>query len=89
MTSEEVNELIEESYLKPIEGDKKIFIVNRAESINHVAQNKLLKTLEEPPKGVHIIMGATNEHALLPTIKSRVKKYIFSTICNIANGRKM
>lgn len=74
MTSEEVNELIEESYLKPIEGDKKIFIVNRAESINHVAQNKLLKTLEEPPKGVHIIMGATNEHALLPTIKSRVKK---------------
>ncbi len=74
MTSEEVNELIEESYLKPIEGDKKIFIINRAESINAVAQNKLLKTLEEPPKGVHIIMGATNEHALLPTIKSRVKK---------------
>jgi DNA polymerase-3 subunit delta' len=74
MTSEEVNELIEESYLKPIEGDKKIFIVNRAESINHVAQNKLLKTLEEPPESVHIILGATSEFSLLPTIKSRVKK---------------
>lgn len=74
VATEEVNELIEESYLKPIEGDKKVFVINQAQAMNTVAQNKLLKTLEEPPSGVHIILGATNEHALLSTVKSRVKK---------------
>jgi DNA polymerase-3 subunit delta' len=42
--------------------------------MNTASQNKLLKTLEEPSKNVHLILGATNEHALLPTVKSRVKK---------------
>lgn len=71
---EEVNSLIEESYLRPIECDKKLFVIVGAENMNASAQNKLLKTLEEPPKNVHILMGATSEFALLPTIKSRVKK---------------
>ncbi len=72
--TEEVNSLIEESFLKPIEGDKKVFVISHAETMTAPAQNKLLKTLEEPPKGVHIILGATSEHPLLSTIKSRVKK---------------
>ena len=71
---EDVNALIEESYLKPIESDKKLFVIVGAESMNASSQNKLLKTLEEPPKNVHILMGATSEFALLSTIKSRVKK---------------
>jgi DNA polymerase-3 subunit delta' len=72
--SEDVNSLIEESYLKPIENDKKVFILSNAETMNTQAQNKLLKTLEEPPKNVHILIGATSEFPLLPTVKSRVKK---------------
>ncbi len=72
--TEEVNELIGESFVKPIEGEKKIFILSQAQSMNAQAQNKLLKTLEEPPKNVHIFMGATSEFPLLTTIKSRVKK---------------
>ena len=71
---EEVNSLIEESFLKPIESDKKLFVIVGAEQMNISSQNKLLKTLEEPPKNVHILMGATSEFALLSTIKSRVKK---------------
>ena len=71
---EDVNALIEESYLKPIESDKKLFVIVGAENMNASSQNKLLKTLEEPPKNVHILMGATSEFALLSTIKSRVKK---------------
>lgn len=74
ITAEEVNLLIEESYIKPIEGDKKIFVLSHAENMNLAAQNKLLKTLEEPPKGVHILLGTTSEFPLLPTVKSRVKK---------------
>ena len=42
--------------------------------MNASAQNKLLKTLEEPPKNVHILLGATSEYPLLATLKSRVKK---------------
>ena len=42
--------------------------------MNASAQNKLLKTLEEPPKNVHILLGATSEFPLLSTIKSRVRK---------------
>ena len=72
--SEDVTSLIEESYLKPIENDKKIFILSNADTMNAVAQNKLLKTLEEPPQNVHILIGATSEFPLLSTIKSRVKK---------------
>lgn len=74
VTAEDVNSLIEESFLKPIESDKKIFVILSAESMNLSAQNKLLKTLEEPPVGVHILLLGTSEFPLLPTVKSRVKK---------------
>ena len=72
--SEDVNSLIEESYLKPIENQRKVFILTNAETMTAQAQNKLLKTLEEPPKNVYILIGATSEFPLLPTLKSRVKK---------------
>lgn len=74
ISAEAVNELIEESYIRPIECGKKVFIIENAHTMNLSAQNKLLKTLEEPPRNVHIILGATNEYSLLSTIKSRVKK---------------
>ena len=77
--TEDVTEIIEESYIKPIESDKKVFIVSHAETMLEAAQNKLLKTLEEPPQNVHIIIGATSEFSLLPTVKSRAKKFVIPT----------
>ena len=74
INSEEVNALIEESFIKPIELDKKIFVLCDAQKMNAQAQNKLLKTLEEPPQNVYILIGSTSEFPLLSTIKSRVKK---------------
>lgn len=74
IATQDVNSLIEESFLKPIESDKKLFVIVGAENMNATSQNKLLKTLEEPPKNVYILMGATSEFNLLSTIKSRVKK---------------
>ncbi len=70
----DVSDLIEESFIKPIEAEKKIFIIDQAQTMNIQAQNKLLKTLEEPPKNVVIIIGTTSEYPILPTIRSRVKK---------------
>lgn len=70
----DVETLISESYVKPLENDYKIFVLNHAETMNLPSQNKLLKTLEEPPKNVIIIMGATSTYPLLNTVLSRVKR---------------
>ena len=41
---EDVSALIEETFVKPVEADKKLFIINHAESMSDVVQNKLLKS---------------------------------------------
>ena len=72
--SDDVNALIQDSYVKPYEADKKVYVINQGQTMNASSQNKLLKTLEEPPQNVHILIGATGEYSLLPTVLSRVKK---------------
>ena len=72
--TEDIVALIEESFIKPVECEKKVFVILNAQDMTVQAQNKLLKTLEEPPRNVHIVLGATSEFSLLSTIKSRVKK---------------
>ncbi len=74
ITVADVDEIIEDSVIRPLEGDKKIFILCIDEEMTVGAQNKLLKTLEEPPQNVHILIGSTSEENILPTVKSRVKK---------------
>ena len=74
ISTDDVVSLIGESYIKPIESDKKIFVLVGADEMLAPAQNKLLKTLEEPPSNVYIILGATTEYPLLQTVKSRVRK---------------
>ncbi len=74
VVTEDIASLTEECYIKPVEGDKKIFIINHGETMTVQAQNKLLKTLEEPPKNVFILIGATAEYPFLPTVLSRVNK---------------
>ena len=64
----------EESYLKPVEGDKKVFALDGVQDMNASAQNKLLKVLEEPPANVHFLLGSLNEFAVLPTVRSRAKR---------------
>ena len=76
---EDVSAIISESYIRPLESDKKVFVINCGESLSPSSQNKLLKTLEEPPLNVHIIVGATSEYSLLPTFRSRLKKLFIPT----------
>lgn len=68
--------IIEESALKPVEGEKKLFVLDAFHTASVLVQNKLLKVLEEPPAGVYFLLGATAEHAVLPTVLSRVKKCV-------------
>ncbi|MEA1958611.1 MAG: DNA polymerase III subunit delta' [Chloroflexota bacterium] len=60
--------------LKSFEGKSRVFIIDEAERLSQEAANCLLKTLEEPPPLVHIILLAVNERAVLPTILSRCRK---------------
>lgn len=76
LLKEDLEEIISETYLKPVESEEKIFVIGRGESMPPISQNKLLKTLEEPPIGVRILIGAESEHPLLPTVRSRVKKLV-------------
>ena len=57
--------------LLPVEGRRRIAIVESAQRLNEDAQNALLKTLEEPPLGVTIILCADDEEPILPTVRSR------------------
>lgn len=71
---EDVENIVNESYVLPLEGEKKIYILNDFDLATVQAQNKLLKTLEEPPKSVVFVVTASNENNVLATIRSRCKK---------------
>jgi DNA polymerase-3 subunit delta' len=62
------------AHLPPFEGKYKVFIFDRAEMLSHEAANSLLKTLEEPPPNILIILLTAKESALLPTIASRCQR---------------
>ena len=66
-----VRDLIGELALMPAEGGRRVAIIEGAERMNEDAQSALLKTLEEPPAGVTIILCADGEAHLLPTVRSR------------------
>lgn len=70
---EEIQNIIENSVVAGIEGNKKVFMLKNFESANINAQNKLLKTLEEPPANTHIILCVSNLSNVLQTIVSRCK----------------
>ena len=57
--------------VKPYSSEHKIYIIDEAEKMNQQAQNALLKTIEEPPAYVVILLLTTNADSFLPTINSR------------------
>ena len=66
-----VRDLISDLALMPAEGGARVAIVEGADRMNEDAQAALLKTLEEPPAGVTIVLCADQEDRLLPTVRSR------------------
>ncbi len=74
------NDIIDNIYIAPITCDHKVYIIDDAEYLNISAQNSLLKTLEEPPEYVVIILICSNLNNILTTILSRANKINFSGI---------
>ena len=79
---DEIRELTEKVIEKPIISEKKVYIINNAETMTKEAQNCLLKTLEEPPEFVVIILISSNDNLILNTIKSRCMTIKFNNIDN-------
>lgn len=75
---DEIRNMQEKIIERPITSSKKVYIINNAENMTVEAQNCLLKTLEEPPEFITIILVANNENTILPTIKSRCTKVAFT-----------
>ena len=65
---------------KPIISDNKVCIINDADLMTVEAQNCLLKTLEEPPSFMSILLVGANESNFLATIKSRCTILYFERI---------
>ncbi len=73
LSVEESRFISSDSFVKPYEGDKKIYIINDGDRATIQAQNALLKTLEEPVNNVIFLFTVANDQNVLPTIKSRMK----------------
>lgn len=74
---EKIENLIKNTITAPFQSKKKIFLINESDKMNSTAQNKLLKTLEEPPSYINIILISSKSNKLLPTILSRVQRINF------------
>lgn len=74
LTVEDAEKILEESTLSPVETEKKVFLLGDFAEANIQTQNKLLKLLEEPPKNVILLLGATSIFPVLQTVLSRAKK---------------
>jgi DNA polymerase-3 subunit delta' len=63
--------LKERAQFKPLRGSRRVFLIDQIDRANEQAANSLLKTLEEPPAHLIVVMTAENVYDLLPTIRSR------------------
>jgi DNA polymerase-3 subunit delta' len=78
---EEVRErVIRAAAYRPFEGGKRVFVIEAAEAMRDESQNALLKTLEEPPGFVHLILLSAEGEGLLETVASRCQTIEFAPL---------
>jgi DNA polymerase-3 subunit delta' len=68
---ESIRQLISASTLGTTRGGRRVVVLYPAEALNAVSANALLKTLEEPPPGMLLLLATSEPGRLLPTIRSR------------------
>ena len=72
--------LIQPSSNSPALGRARVFVIRDAERMNEGAQNALLKTLEEPPGSVRLVLVTSAANRLLTTIRSRCQRVEFDRL---------
>lgn len=86
---EDSNYIVEESFVKPIFADKKIFIIDDFDNSTTASQNKLLKVLEEPNENMYYLLSTSSPENILPTIKSRCFKVEIKKLDNKSVEKEM
>jgi DNA polymerase-3 subunit delta' len=84
LTIDTVRRLRSSGALFPLESDRRILIVDDAETLLEPAQQALLKTLEEPPQAVTLLLLADEPEALLETVRSRCQEIPLRPIAQAA-----
>ncbi|MGQ9920857.1 MAG: DNA polymerase III subunit delta' [Desulfobacca sp.] len=77
---EQIRELRRQTGFAPFAGGWRVIVLKPAEAMNEAAANALLKTLEEPPAHNLLILIASGERDLLPTIVSRCRRLVFNAL---------
>src|ERR1700761_8922141 len=80
MVDEVRERVIRAAAYRPFEGEHRIFVIEAAEAMRDESQNALLKTLEEPPLFVHLILITSEPDGLLETIASRCQPVDFAPL---------
>lgn len=80
MVDEVRERVIRAASYRPFEGEKRVFVIEAAEAMRDESQNALLKTLEEPPDFVHMILLSSEPAQLLETIVSRCQPIDFAPL---------
>ena len=70
---DQIRELQRQLQLSTLEGRYRVAILTQFDAANHNAANAFLKTLEEPPPSVVLLLTAADADSLLPTIASRCR----------------
>lgn len=68
---DKIRTLSADACVLPNEAERKVYIIEDADTMNTAAQNAALKLLEEPPRGVILLLCVQNPQLLLPTVRSR------------------
>ncbi len=77
---DDVRELKDKVSFMPLQGKKKVYIIDEVHMLTKEAFNALLKTLEEPPAHVHFILATTERHKVPPTIISRTQSFLLKPL---------
>ncbi len=77
---DQIRDIIRDISLSPVESDKKVYILDSVDMMGVSSANALLKTLEEPPGNVYLILLGRSKETVLPTIVSRCSVVAFRHI---------
>jgi len=80
ITIQQTRLLKERAQFLPHKGSRRVFLIDHVDRANDQAANSLLKTLEEPPPHLVLVMTAENAYDLLPTIRSRAVPFHFTPL---------
>ncbi|MFL6040132.1 MAG: DNA polymerase III subunit gamma/tau [Gaiellales bacterium] len=74
---DDIREIRDKVGLRPVQGRRKVYIIDEAHMLTKEASNAVLKTLEEPPDHVVFVLCTTEMQSMLPTIRSRCQRFAF------------